>query len=517
MSEPDGSREAPVSTDQDAVAVADAVGPPARPLASALLASARAPRNSGASARAIAALRAAEPGGWAPADVAALAALAVGAGLAEDAAALLRSALASTRDPNDATRLRNDLARVDLLRGAAREAKDQLDDALIDGGANTDPAVPALALWLNAAQARTLAGEPRRAAKALRQAASVFRAQDPVQRLQFIQSRAWHAQRDDAPYLHKQFDAVRDSVLAATAELDERDPRRLDAHLALGRTGYYIGHTLDDTALMRRWLDVIHYSATEMQQAAPSGDPEAYVRAVEWCSLELELAYEHGSDEDVRLAAGRLGQQLDAAAGVALPPGVASVARANAAFVELQLALDHGDLPGASVSMEKLRAARKAAERELGIAHPDTIQILRNTADGAAMSAARGAPGASARVARDLAFKADRVQSGEAERGLAARRQSAVSERAVLDPSDDDPLRPFRAHEGDTGSPEYQIAALTLRIRTITEHLQEHKHDHHSRHGLLKLVGRRRRLLKYLERQDVNRYRVLLAALGLRR
>jgi small subunit ribosomal protein S15 len=70
---------------------------------------------------------------------------------------------------------------------------------------------------------------------------------------------------------------------------------------------------------------------------------------------------------------------------------------------------------------------------------------------------------------------------------------------------------------GDTGSPEVQIALLTERINHLTEHLKVHKKDHHSRRGLLMLVGRRRRLLDYLRRNDVERYRALIAKLGLRR
>jgi small subunit ribosomal protein S15 len=71
--------------------------------------------------------------------------------------------------------------------------------------------------------------------------------------------------------------------------------------------------------------------------------------------------------------------------------------------------------------------------------------------------------------------------------------------------------------EGDTGSPEVQVALLTRRISDLTEHLKVHKHDHHSRRGLLLLVGRRRRLLKYLAKTDINRYRALIERLGLRR
>jgi small subunit ribosomal protein S15 len=71
--------------------------------------------------------------------------------------------------------------------------------------------------------------------------------------------------------------------------------------------------------------------------------------------------------------------------------------------------------------------------------------------------------------------------------------------------------------EGDTGSPEVQVAMLSKRIADLTEHLKTHKHDHHTRRGLLGLVGRRRRLLKYLEKTDINRYRALIERLGLRR
>ena len=71
--------------------------------------------------------------------------------------------------------------------------------------------------------------------------------------------------------------------------------------------------------------------------------------------------------------------------------------------------------------------------------------------------------------------------------------------------------------EADTGSPEVQVAMLTKRIQDLTEHLKSHKHDHHTRRGLLGLVGRRRRLLKYLEKTDIQRYRALIERLGLRR
>ncbi|MCK4324333.1 MAG: 30S ribosomal protein S15 [Armatimonadetes bacterium] len=75
----------------------------------------------------------------------------------------------------------------------------------------------------------------------------------------------------------------------------------------------------------------------------------------------------------------------------------------------------------------------------------------------------------------------------------------------------------FKRHESDTGSPEVQIALLTARIQHLTEHLQEHRKDHHSRRGLLKMVGNRRRLLKYLQNTDIDRYRKVLSELGLRR
>ena len=78
-------------------------------------------------------------------------------------------------------------------------------------------------------------------------------------------------------------------------------------------------------------------------------------------------------------------------------------------------------------------------------------------------------------------------------------------------------LAEYATSEGDTGSPEVQVALLTRRINHLTEHLKVHKHDHHSRRGLLLLVGQRRRLLNYLIKTDVNRYRSIIERLGLRR
>ncbi|GAT09904.1 30S ribosomal protein S15 [Mycobacterium sp. GA-1199] len=78
-------------------------------------------------------------------------------------------------------------------------------------------------------------------------------------------------------------------------------------------------------------------------------------------------------------------------------------------------------------------------------------------------------------------------------------------------------LTEYGLHDTDTGSPEAQVALLTKRITDLTEHLKVHKHDHHSRRGLLLLVGRRRRLLKYVAQVDVQRYRTLIERLGLRR
>jgi len=75
----------------------------------------------------------------------------------------------------------------------------------------------------------------------------------------------------------------------------------------------------------------------------------------------------------------------------------------------------------------------------------------------------------------------------------------------------------FQAHEKDTGSPEVQVALLSARIEYLTEHFKVHKKDHHSRRGLLKLVGRRRRLLDYLKKKDIERYREIIKRLGLRR
>lgn len=78
-------------------------------------------------------------------------------------------------------------------------------------------------------------------------------------------------------------------------------------------------------------------------------------------------------------------------------------------------------------------------------------------------------------------------------------------------------MQQYATHEGDTGSPEVQIAVLTRRINDLTEHLREHQKDHHSRRGLLKMVGRRRGLLNYLMKKDIMRYRAIVEKLGLRK
>lgn len=78
-------------------------------------------------------------------------------------------------------------------------------------------------------------------------------------------------------------------------------------------------------------------------------------------------------------------------------------------------------------------------------------------------------------------------------------------------------MKQYARHEGDTGSPEVQIAVLTKRINDLTEHLRTHKKDHHSRHGLLKMVGTRRRLLNYLAKVDIERYRSIIAKLNIRK
>ena len=78
-------------------------------------------------------------------------------------------------------------------------------------------------------------------------------------------------------------------------------------------------------------------------------------------------------------------------------------------------------------------------------------------------------------------------------------------------------INEYATHEGDTGSPEVQVALLSKRIADLTDHLKEHKHDHHSRRGMQLMIGDRRRLLDYLKRVDINRYRSLIELLGLRR
>jgi small subunit ribosomal protein S15 len=80
-----------------------------------------------------------------------------------------------------------------------------------------------------------------------------------------------------------------------------------------------------------------------------------------------------------------------------------------------------------------------------------------------------------------------------------------------------DVIKTYKKHESDTGSPEVQIALLTERINTLTEHFKIHKKDHHSRRGLLKLVGQRRQLLDYLKSKDIERYRSIITKLGIRK
>ncbi|WP_251516562.1 MULTISPECIES: 30S ribosomal protein S15 [Staphylococcus] len=78
-------------------------------------------------------------------------------------------------------------------------------------------------------------------------------------------------------------------------------------------------------------------------------------------------------------------------------------------------------------------------------------------------------------------------------------------------------IKEYRTHEADTGSPEVQVAVLTAEISALNDHLRIHKKDHHSRRGLLKMVGRRRHLLNYLRKKDIQRYRELIKSLGIRR
>lgn len=92
-----------------------------------------------------------------------------------------------------------------------------------------------------------------------------------------------------------------------------------------------------------------------------------------------------------------------------------------------------------------------------------------------------------------------------------------VAAPTVANMSKQEIIAEYALSEGDTGSPEVQIALLTGRISHLTEHLKDHKHDHHSRRGLLLLVGQRRRILNYLQNSEIERYRLLIERLGLRR
>lgn len=87
---------------------------------------------------------------------------------------------------------------------------------------------------------------------------------------------------------------------------------------------------------------------------------------------------------------------------------------------------------------------------------------------------------------------------------------------ALADKSKQEIIAEYATHEGDTGSPEVQIALLTKRIINLTEHMKANKHDYHSQRGLLLMIGKRRRLLAYLKKEDIDRYRTLIGSLGLR-
>ena len=133
------------------------------------------------------------------------------------------------------------------------------------------------------------------------------------------------------------------------------------------------------------------------------------------------------------------------------------------------------------------------------------------------MLASRGSRGTPRGAAR-LPHGPGRAVAKERRRQQAAREQDRTSIAPTITAERrQEIVSEYRTHEGDTGSPEVQVALLTERIRRLTDHLREHAHDFDTRRGLLKLVGRRRRQLRYLSTKDVERYRTLIARLGLRR
>ena len=98
-----------------------------------------------------------------------------------------------------------------------------------------------------------------------------------------------------------------------------------------------------------------------------------------------------------------------------------------------------------------------------------------------------------------------------------AHREFLIEVKTMLKEEKTAIMQEYATHEGDTGSPEVQIAVLTKRINDLNEHLRTNKNDHHSRRGLLKMVGHRRNLLAYLQKKDVERYRAVIAKLGIRK
>jgi small subunit ribosomal protein S15 len=115
-------------------------------------------------------------------------------------------------------------------------------------------------------------------------------------------------------------------------------------------------------------------------------------------------------------------------------------------------------------------------------------------------------------------FHSPRVKDAERASGGTAQRETERRTSVSIDAETKKKIiAEYATSDGDTGSPEVQVAILTKRIAHLTEHLKEHKHDHHSRRGLMLLVGQRRRLLNYVAKTDIERYRSLIERLGLRR
>jgi small subunit ribosomal protein S15 len=306
---------------------------------------------------------------------------------------------------------------------------------------------------------------------------------------------------------------------------EEWNAANLEINLGWCRAGFAASRLNHDQGANRAWLSLLRRIVNSVAHWYGLSSPECSALQLEWASHELQAAIDSGSMAALGVARSRL-ESLSHRT----PPGsdvtrAQLAVRANlatAALIEAFARPDAKASKAAETAMRDLNSARRAAERVLGPNHADTLRILLTQAELAATDPFVSGTLQQARLAAELLYRGARL-TGAAQPDLSDQlRRLADGLIMRVDPL---ALRrmPYQAtarfgeHSEDTGGPAVQIAMLTERIRTLTEHLRHHPHDHHSRRGLLLMVGRRRRLLKYLERTDLERYRRLLQELELRR